>query len=361
MLYLSYTMRKIITVLLIALFLSANIPAYAAITTVENKPQWRAQIFIANQIKGIGLVDSYQEDATNKSYVYDNALAAIANIAMGNFGLAKEILDTLAYEAQKNSQGAPYERYLYTDTSGAGQGTAYSGNAAWLLQAMNIYQKRQGNIYFNTQKKLADFILTLQDPADGGIWGYSGSGWKSTEHNIAAYAALRNFGRINILPDYVTKAEKIKTFLKSSAVWDGVRFGRGAWDTTEVVDVQALGVIVLGSAYSNALTWAETTLKVTRPYNTTTVTGFDFNNDRDTAWIEGTLQMALAFSKIGNTTKGNYYYNQAIKTRQSDGSLLLVTNPGTASDEWYMQPWRSIAPTCWLIFYYMNFNPLVLY
>jgi hypothetical protein len=355
-------MRKIAVILLITLFLFSHISAYAAIATVENKLQWRAQIFIANQIKGIGLVDSYQEDATNKSYVYDDALAAIASIAMGNFGLAKEILDTLAFEVKKTSKNVPYERYLYSDTTGAGQGTAYSGNSAWLLQALNLYQKlKKENIYPTTQKSLADYILSLQDPVDGGIWGYAGCGWKSTEHNLIAYVAVRNYGRINNLPDYVTKAEKIKVFLKSEAVWDGVRFGRGAWDTTEVVDVQALGVIVLGSYYSNALTWAESTLKLTRSFNATTVTGFDFNNDLDTVWIEGTLQMARAFSKIGDTTKGSYYYNEAIKTKQSDGSLLLATNPGTASDEWYMQVWRSIAPTCWLIFCYMNFNPLVMY
>ena len=141
MLYFTYYMRKIAVILLITLFLFSHISAYAAIATVENKLQWRAQIFIANQIKGIGLVDSYQEDATNKSYVYDDALAAIASIAMGNFGLAKEILDTLAFEVKKTSKNVPYERYLYSDTTGAGQGTAYSGNSAWLLQALNLYQK----------------------------------------------------------------------------------------------------------------------------------------------------------------------------------------------------------------------------
>jgi hypothetical protein len=319
-------------------------------------------MFIANQIKGIGLVDSYQEDNVNTSYVYDNCLAAIACMLMGNFGLAEEILDTLTREVKKTQENVPFESYDYSDLQGNGRGLAYCGNSAWLLQTLNIYQKLKSSTkYYVMQKRLANFLLTLQDPIDGGLRGCLNGYWKSTENNIIAYAALRNFGRLNYKFAYVSRAEKIKRFLKSPAVWDGIRFFRGANDSTEVTDVQALGVLLLGPNYSSALTWAENKLKTTQPFNNGLVTGFDFNNDLDTVWLEGTLQMALAFYKVNNSTQGNYYYNEACKTIQSDGSLLLATNRGTATEEWTLETWRAIAPSAWLIFYHFRFNPLIIY
>lgn len=376
-------MRKIIIILLASILTLGNSFTFALTAPVENKSQWLAQIFIANQIKGIGLVDSYQEDRTNVSYVYDNSLAAIACIIMGNFGLAEEILDTLSKEVKHTIENVPVEYYYYSDINGNGFGRAYCGNSAWFLQALNIYQKaRSSKRYYIMQKKLADFLLTLQDSIDGGLRGSTYDYWKSTEHNIIAYVALTNFSRLNRLYSYFYKAEKIKFFLKSPAIWDGVRFNRGPYDTTKVTDVQALGVLLLGNDYSTALTWAEDNFKLTKPFNTETatgfdfngdldtintetVTGFDFNDDLDTIWLEGTLQMALAFYKAndartGSSLKGEYYYNEASKTIQGDGSVVLATNRGTASEWWILEVWRAIAPTSWLIFYRLKFNPLII-
>jgi hypothetical protein len=341
-------------------FVLSNSQAHA-ITLVTNKKQWQAQIFLANQIKGVGLADSFQEDNLNKSYTYDNALAAIASMAMGNFGLAKEILDTLCNEVQANN-GIPKEYYWHSDSAGSGGGVSYAGNTAWVLQALNIYQRLKSSTeYFSVQQRYADFLISLQDPSDGGIRGSSNDQWKSVEHNIIAYVALRNFGRLNSLSTYTSKAQLVKGFLQSAAVWDGTRFNRGPGDTTRVTDVQSLGVLALGRNYASALAWAESALKLSRPFGSRTVTGFDFNDDLDTVWLEGTLQMALAFYKSGDITKGSYYYNEAIKAVQGDGSLVLATNQGTATDYWMLEVWRAAAPTCWLILYCLKFNPLVLY
>jgi len=349
-------------ILLTGVLVLGNSFAYAGITSVENKTQWRAQLFIANQIKGIGLVDSYQEDGSNISYVYDNCLAAIACMLMKNFGLAEEILDTLSFEVKNTMEKVPFESYDYTDSDAFGKGLAYCGNSAWLLQAMNIYQKlRASKRYYATQKKLADFLLTLQDPIDGGLRGDSVEYWKSTEHNIIAYVSLKNFGRLNRQFAYFIKAEKIKNFLKSPAVYNGVRFNRGANDPTEVTDVQALGALLLGKNYSSALSWADSHLKLTTLLNSQTVTGFDFDNNLDTIWLEGTLAMALAFYQLNNLIKADYYFNEVKKTIQMDGSVLLATKTGTASSFWQLEPWRAIAPTAWLIFYCLKFNPLTLY
>lgn len=354
-------MKRIIALVALSLLFTANLVS-AATNAASYKQAQKAQTFIINQIKGVGLVDSYQEDESNVSYVYDNTLAAMACMSMGNYGKAKQIFDALCSKVQKNSTyGIPFESYDF-NTGKAKSYTLYSGNAAWLLQALNIYQKKQSSkAYYTVQKKLADFLVKFQDSGDGAIKGGSSFSWKSTEHNIIAYVALRNFGRINSLSSYVTKAEKIKTFLTSSKVWDGERFNRGKNDTVSVTDVQALGALLLGGSYSSALTYAEEYLKLTDYYNSKSVTGFDFNSNLDTVWLEGSLQMAMAFYKSGNTTNGDYYYDEAAKTIQSDGSVLLATSTGSASEYWTLQAWRAIAPTSWLIMYYSKFSPLTLY
>jgi len=354
--------NKIVAFLLTSALTLSSFNASAGIMPLVSKRHWGAQIFIANQIKGIGLVDSYQEDDKDVSYVYDNAVAAIACMLMNNYGLAVEILNTLTREVQNTEEGVPFEFYYYSDFTGNGGWVAYCGNSAWLLQTLNIYQKlKSTKQYYFAQKKLADFLLTLQDPGDGGLRGSPFDYWKSVEHNIIAYVALRNFGKLNNHSKYITQAEKIREFLTSPAVWNGERFNRGPYDINKVVDVQALGVLLLGSEYSSALTWAEDNLRATRPYNSETVTGFDFDSNLDTVWLEGTIQMSLAFYQIGDYEKANYYFSEVCKTVQSDGSILLATNRGTAAEYWILQPWRAIAPTSWFIFYYFKFNPLILF
>lgn len=358
-------MKKIgLTFVLVALTLYGSF-LYADVELVENKPNWRAQVFIVNQIKGIGLVDSYQEDGEDRSYVYDNALAAIASMAMGNFGLAKEILDTLCDEVNNSLQEVPFESYNFSN--GVGSGISNAGNSAWLLQALNIYQRlTKSKVYYSTQKRLADFLVGLQDAKDGALRGSKSEYWKSTEHNMIAYVALNNFGRLNRQRNYIIPALTIKKFLLGPVVWRGDHFLKGlkengSPDEEKVTDVQALGVLLFGRPYANILSWAENNLRLSMPYNLEMVTGFDFNGDLDTVWLEGTLQAALAFYKSGNISQGDFYYSEAAKTIQDNGSVILATNTGTASDVWTLEPWRAIAPTSWLIFCYLKFNPLILY
>ncbi|MFA6217123.1 MAG: hypothetical protein WDL87_05675 [Candidatus Omnitrophota bacterium] len=357
-------MMKFAKILFLLVFTAMSTCAYSAPVQVKNNSAWKAQIFLANQIKGIGLVDSYQEDASDISYVYDNALAAIAFTITGNYGLAQEILATLSTEVKLSLDNVPYESYTFSDASGRGNGVSYCGNTAWLLQAYTIYQKHTNSKEFlATQRLLADFLLKLQDSNDAGLRGSTYDSWKSTEHNIIACAALSNYGRLNNLFSYYSKAQKIKKFITSPAVWDGTRFNRGPFDSTAVTDVQSLGVLLLGVKYSAALSWAENNLGLIKPLNNSSalIKGFDYNSHLDTVWLEGTLQMSLAFLRAHVSSKYSFYLNEATKAQQKDGSVLLATNTGDASDFWTLQPWKAIAPTCWLIFNRLKFNPLILY
>ena len=359
------TKNALILVLVSALFFPASSPA--AIPLLESLPWWRAQTYLATDIKGVGLIDSYVEDNQGLSYVYDNALAAMAFTVARQFGMAEEILATLSTQVIKTPNGLLFESYNLLDPNGSGQGPVYAGNTAWLLQALNVYQKYTGRkTYAAFQKILADYLLSQQD-FDGGIFIMPGNFGKSTEHNLAAFSALYNYGQLNSLPAYMTAAKQVHNFLTTHTwIASETRFRTSVPDPqpyellTWATDCQALGALALGSNYSPALNWAEANLLVTKQLGNVNVTGFDFNSDRDTVWFEGTLQMALAFKKTGLTVQANKYYTQAIKGRKSDGSILLATNTGTASIYWMLQPWRAAAPTAWLVFYAKNFNPLAI-
>jgi hypothetical protein len=367
-------------------------------------------------IRGIGLVDSYsvadpnyekQEDKASRSYVYDNALAAIASLQRGNHYLALEILHTLCAEVKKTT-GVLFESYDFSLAGGGnGEGPIFSGNLAWLLQALNIYQKFYQDLYkvtadvyrlnnpvfYTMQLILADYLLTLQDddPTDGGIWVDAAKDRKSTEHNIIAYVALRNFGRLNGegYKTYITKAEMISNFITNRA-WNTSekRFNRGQTEGTpdvpdkaKVVDAQALGVLLAASldrsrvitnyrstyapALDWAVTWFQTSVNFKKADNTYKIIyGFDFNENKDTIWLEGTLQMTLAFYYSGRSDgaiNSTYYYNNAKETMQFDGSLPWATNKGDSGQGYDLEFWRAVASTAWLVFCDKKFNPLVLY
>lgn len=353
-------------VLAFCLFICAS-PANAALTLIDKNPSWKAHIFLAAQMKGVGLMDSYVQDNQNLSYVYDNALAAMAFIAEQNYGLAAKILDALANGVQRTPGGALYESYNFMDINGSGQGQVMAGNTAWVLQAMNLYQKNTGSQKYTAfQKTLADYLVSQQD-LDGGIFIMPGNRVKSTEHNMAAYVALFNYGKLQSSHLHQQAAEKVKSFLVTFAwfPWQ-TRFRTSVPDPlsfellTWVTDVQALGVLALGDTYKSALTWVGNRLVTAKTITgtSTTLLGFDFNYDVDTIWLEGTLQMALAYSQAGMTIEAKKYSTEVLKAQNPDGSLLLCTNTGTASVYWTLQPWHAVAPTAWLVFYDRNFNPL---
>lgn len=379
-----------------------------------------ATIYAYIPIRGIGLVDSYladvnyptQETEHYVSYVYDNALAVIACILRGNYYLATEILYTLCNKVTLPVvEKIPYESYNVHKGSVIGY-SLNCGNCAWLLQALNIYQKTYQDLYkasyldyqnknksFSAmQQRLADYLLTLQDKiGDKALQASKNEKQKSLENNIAAYVALRNCGMLNPnfvkSPDYKNAANEIIEFIRNPPMWveddplnEHFNCGKkpdGTIDTTKVVDVQALGVLLAASLdsfygsnnvgkYKDALTWAEKTLRNTKTlYGTTEqITGFDFNytenptppkSNLDTVWLEGTLQMTLAFYKSGNISSAQFYFPEVAKTLKYYDSIPWATNEGDTGFNYNLQCWRAVAPTAWLVFCEKQFNPLILY
>jgi hypothetical protein len=295
-----------------------------------------------------GLVDSFVEDSADHAYTYDNALAILAFLAAGDPASAAGILD--AYGAIGAEPGGGFlHRYRASD-GGPAYGLLRVGHNGTLLQAMALYRLESGDgAYDALALGIAGYLLAQQD-SDGGLFGAAGVSWKSTENNLGAYVALHNAGTVLGVPELVAKAELVRDFLIAEC-WDGTRFLTGEGDPMIVTDVQALGALVLGSAYGNGATWVEDhTLTTQRYKGRKEVTGFGLNTDRDTVWTEGTLQQALAFLVAGDLERAETYRREAEKLFQSSGGFWQASNTGTTGFGESFRRWQAAAPTAWYVF-----------
>lgn len=302
--------------------------------------------FLRGQIGAFGLVDSYVEDGTDDSYTYDNALAVLAFISSGDTASARGILDALAAIGPE-PEGGFLDRYHAQD--GRHDGSLSVGPNGYVLQALNLYRLTTGDeTYAGLSVGIADYILGLQ-ASDGGIFGFAGATWKSTENNLGALSGIHNLGTLLESPYYLTRAAQIESFLVSEC-WDGVRFLTGENDPMIVTDVQALGAMVLGPAFASGAYWVEDHTLTTRRYSgRKQVTGFDFNADGDTVWTEGTLQEVMAFLVAGDIVRADFYMTEAEKLFQSSGALWLASNRGSTGFDWTLERWQAVAPTAWYV------------
>jgi len=315
----------------------------------------RAHNYLASQVKGIGLINSHNDDSCS-SFTYDNAIAVIAFVAMEDYNNARTILNTFKSGVAIPARGGYNDVHDYE--TGVRGGPISAGPNAWLLNAVNFYYYKTGDAQFQSLgRQLADYLVFLQD-INGGLYGGEFVTWKSAEQNQAAYAGLCNFGTFIGDGTYIESANLIRDFLITEC-WDGERFWRGERDRAWVTDVQALGVLSLGTSYASALYWAEDHTKCTHRLGRWKITGFDFDYDLDTVWFEGTLQMAMAFKRNYDDGKALYYYDNVKKTQRNNGSFLCATNEGTTGTDWTLMPIECVAPACWFIFCETQTNPLM--
>jgi uncharacterized protein YyaL (SSP411 family) len=304
--------------------------------------------FLKSQMGPVGLVDSFVEDNADYAYTYDNALSAMAFISSGDLTSAAAVFDAYVVIGAE-PDGGVLHRYRASD-GGSAYGLPGVGHNAYLLQAMTLYRlESEDTSYDGFALGIADYLLAHQD-SDGGLFGRAGVTWKSTENNLAAYSALVSAGTVFEIPTYLDKAELLRTFLVTEC-WDGMRFLTGKDDPMIVTDVQALGVMVLGSSYAGGAYWVEAyTLTTQRYKGRKRVTGFDLNTDRDTVWTEGTLQQAMAFLLASDISRAEDYKKEAEKLLQSSGAFWQASNAGTSGFGDTFMRWQAAAPTAWYVF-----------
>jgi hypothetical protein len=98
------------------------------------------------------------------------------------------------------------------------------------------------------------------------------------------------------------------------------------------------------------------------------VTGYCFDEDRDAVWMEGTAQMAVAYTKAGNSEKTNSILLEVAKTRLTQAGwtgargIPYATNQGTGYGGGLL--WDGIdtqaatAASTWFIMACNEFDPM---
>jgi len=344
------------------------------------------------------------------AFVYDNALVVLAFLSRGNetdIQRAKLIVDAFVY-AQSNDRaytdGRLRNAYMAGDLvdhmtrkarlptwwdaeeersqEDEFQVSTHIGNLAWAAMAMLGYYEQvgdeSGRLYLESAIKLAEWIEnnTRDDRGaggyTGGVKGWSGSPekilWKSTEQNTDVYVIFSWLERLTGDPVWGQRAEYAKGFVES--MWDDTEkhFWTGTNDDGETnkvpvpVDVQAWAVLAFGNSnkYEPALDWVLNNLHT----EADGFVGFDFNEDKDGIWFEGTAQMVVDFKRAGRNEKADLYLGQLrnaqLSANNSNGKgIVAASHDGvsTGFEGWFLYSRLHIGATAWYLFAEMGYAP----
>jgi len=397
--------------------LSHVIGGFGWVTNSPNNPS--GAIFFLDEIKydkarpdDLRLLGSYEtfplidpdRYIRNVSFVYDDVLALETFLARGNsddLRRAGIIADAFVY-AMKNDRyytdsrlrnaymsgdlidhrtgkaripgwWDPVDKKWYEDKF---QVSTHTGNMAWVMIALlNYYKKVGGDQYLNAAITLGEWIKmeTSDAMCDGGYTGgYEGwepnpqkITWKSTEHNIDVYVAFMLLYEITGDTKWKDRAIHAKNFV--DVMWDntGKHFWTGTGNdgcainkTNIPIDIQAWALMAFGN-YNSALTWAENNCYT----EADGFKGFDFNNDRDGIWFEGTSQMAVAYQINKEISKSDFYISELIKAQVSANNangkgIVAASHDGvTTGFDWKYFSRLHIGATAWYIFAEVGYNP----
>jgi hypothetical protein len=354
-----------------------------------------------DSLQGIGM--AAEPALTTAAFTYDNALAAIALTACGKADQARRIGDALLAAATDDRAGSE-GRLRNTYRAGAQKmrpvppngwwdarrnqwledayqvGTS-TGNVAWAgLALLTLAEGTGEERYRQGAARLARWVVeNTADPRppggfNGGVHGFEAEPqpltWKATEHNTdlaALFAWLARDGNRDDA-DWPARAREARRFL--DALWeeekgyfltgtlpDGITPNR----STSGLDAQ-LWPLLLPEApdtWRRALDYAEQAHGVAG--------GFDFNDDRDGLWVEGTAQAALVYRLLGRTDEAGRLLGEIAKqvspggylwaTREEKITTGLAIGPASVTDDflYYRQP--HLGATAWAVLAATGWNP----
>lgn len=334
------------------------------------------------------------------AFVYDNSLAAIALTACGKPHQAARIGAALlaAGTADRSGEtgrirnayraGVQSERPLppmgwWDDKSNRWLEDPYQvgsavGNLAWTgLALLTLYDANRDPAYRDGAARIAAWIVghTRDDRGPGGftggVQGYDAEAkpltWKSTEHNTDVAAFLARLSRAGG-GDRTEPAMAARRFV--AAMWDPAagrfRIGTTPDGTTPAehpsgLDAQLWPLLLADppADWKRAFAYAERAHGVAG--------GFDFNDDRDGLWTEGTAQAALVARALGRADEADRLL--AVVARQaSPGGFLWATarpsittglaiGPESTTDDFLYYRRPHLAPTAWAALAALGWNP----
>jgi hypothetical protein len=266
-----------------------------------------------------------------------------------------------------------------------------TGNNAWVMVALlALHQRTNDPAYLEMARKIGHFIQSFRNTA-GQFQGFLGGTdspeaaipsprpWASSEHNLDINAAFTRMFAITGDTQWRDDAQHARDFV--GAMWETGRmcYLAGTTDPNTrnaaighlPLDVQAWSVLSLPDAltlHPEILRSAETQHRNSHDG----FTGFDFNDDRDGVWFEGTAQMAVAYALAGEPASADSV-RQQLRSAQStpgfgDGSGLpaschdgLSTGFSTAGGDPFKYFRRlHVGATAWNVFGQLGFNPYYL-
>jgi hypothetical protein len=365
---------------------------------------------VSTQLAGsrAGFIRSYDPGANESAlptglasaaFVYDNALAVIALVACGNVDSAMVIGNALsaavrddrtfadgrlrnAYRAGPLHQGSPElpgwwddKQKLWAEDP-AQDGTS-TGNVAWAaLALLTLHQATGRSSLLADAQRLIDWTISNVSSGKGFLGGFHGYDpqqvrltWISTEHNVDVCAAAAWLSRLTAQQKYADAATEARWFLAHAFAGDHFLLGTKpdgtlADDTIRALDVQLWPWMAVPDApleWRTALNFAAAHLAVDD--------GFDFNDDRDGVWVEGTAQASLAYRIAGDAVRSA----QLLKSLQADSTPsgflnatrsarlstgLSIDPTATAADFFYFKR-PHLGATAWAALAALAWNPFI--
>jgi hypothetical protein len=253
-----------------------------------------------------------------------------------------------------------------------------TGNVAWGALALLTLHEATGEPRFQHGAALLAgwAVKHARDPRgpggfSGGIHGFDDAPrpltWKSTEHNADLLAVFDWLGRSGT-GTWRDQAKQARAFLE--AMWDagGGHFpigtapdGLTVSHAPSALDAQ-LWPLLLREApgpWRQALTYAERAHGVDG--------GFDFNDDRDGMWVEGTAQAALVYRAVGRIAEAERLMAEIVKelspggyvwaTRRPSLTTGLAIGPDSETDDFHYYRRPHLGATAWAALAAAGWNP----
>lgn len=338
----------------------------------------------------------------SSAFTYDNAVAAIALIACGEVGRARRIGDALlaalardrsfsdgrirnAYRAGPVGDGSlalpgwwDAKQNLWAEDAYQ-DGTA-TGNVAWAaLALLNLDAVAPGGGYRAGARRMLGWIAgQTGDPRSpegytGGVDGFDPHQtrlmWKSTEHNLDIHAVAAWLHRLDGGAEEARIAATARGFLDAVYARDPGVFRLGTTPDGKLqpiakiaLDTQLwplIGVIDAPDIWRRALDFAERHLAIRG--------GFDFNEDLDGLWVEGTAQAALTVRFLGRSAEADRLL-ATIAGQLSPSGFLFATDiarlttgiaigPASAEPDFFYFRRPHLGATAWGILAAVGWNP----
>jgi hypothetical protein len=252
-----------------------------------------------------------------------------------------------------------------------------TGNVAWAALALLTVGSGDDRYRAAAARLMHWVVATTLDPRTpagftGGLYGYDDTAerltWKSTEHNTDLAAVFGWLARFEPGKGWQAQADIARAFV--AAAWDEAsgHFWVGTSPDGVTPNRHNAGLdaqlwpLLLPDAPKD---WRRSVCYVEQHHAASG--GFDFNDDRDGAWWEGTAQAALAYRALGRASDADRLL-AAIDGQFSPGGFVwassrarlttgLGLSPASTTDDFYYYRLPHLGATAWAALAAIGWNP----